>query len=187
MKTYQKLTKVNHGQAQQTNSCKKYYIPVNGILIEVDESVYKVHARAIANERARARRDHKCGQPDFRKCHGDCGQCPWQTEGTNMLSYQKAFGAEDADKHSDLLPNIPNKNVPLIEDIVADRQLLADLFRKMDELVPDGGRIIQMLVDEYSEREIAHALGISSQSTINYRMRKLKKYLREHWNDFFGD
>lgn len=104
-----------------------------------------------------------------------------------MLSYQKAFGAEESGTSSGLLPDIPNKNAPLIEDIVADRQLLADLFRKMDELVPDGGRIIQMLMDEYSERQIAHALGISSQSTINYRMRKLKKYLREHWSDFFED
>lgn len=186
MKTYQKLTKINHGQAPQINSSKKHYIPVDGILIEVDEAVYKLHARAIANERARARRNHKCGQPDFRKCHGDCGYCPWQMEGTNMLSYKKAFGVEAADIPSDLPPNIP-QNAPLLEDIVADRQLLADLFRKMDELVPDGGRIIQMLMDEYSEREIAHALGISSQSTLNYRTRKLKKYLRENWNDYFGD
>ena len=70
------MKKKNHENLQPINPNKKYYIPVNGILVEVNEEVYRVHSRAIANERARARRDHKCTQPDYRKCNGDCGHCP---------------------------------------------------------------------------------------------------------------
>ena len=29
----------------------------------------------MANERYRARRDHRCGNNNFSKCNGDCGHC----------------------------------------------------------------------------------------------------------------
>lgn len=166
---------------------RKYYISIDGTLVEVSKEVYQAHTRSIANERARARRDHKCGQPDYRKCRGDCGHCPWVLEGTNMLSLTKAFQTDNPDVDTDETPEEScfNSSAPLIEDMIADRELLSDLFKKMDRLVPDGGRIVQMLMDEYSEREIAQQLGVSRQSTINYRTRKLKEYLRQHWNDFF--
>ena len=105
-----------------------------------------------------------------------------------MLSLTKAFQTEDPDVDTDETPEDSSfdASAPLIEEVIADRELLSDLFRKMDQLVPDGGRIIQMLMDECSEREIAKQLGVSRQSTINYRTRKLKEYLRQHWDEFFS-
>lgn len=164
---------------------KKYYIPVNGELIEVSEEIYREYNRAIANERAHARREHKCGQPDYRKCRGDCGLCPWVQEGTNMLSFSKAFGKEAMDGDDNPLYYIPDLSSQLIDDIVAEREEMRALTQKLDALVPDGGSIVKMLMDGHSEREIAHALGVSRQSTINYRTRKIKAYLQAHWNDLF--
>lgn len=164
---------------------KKYYIPVNGNLVEVSEEIYRYHTRTIANERARARRDQKCGQPDYRKCTGDCGHCRWVTDGKNMISYEKVF-LQNEDVEGDFCsPYIASKNERLIDEIVSDRLLLSDLFKKLDTLVPDGGQICKMLMDECTEREIASRLNVSSQSTVNYRARKVRKYLQEHWDEIF--
>jgi len=170
--------------ANQEN--KKYYIPIDHKLIPVSEDVWKVHSRQIANERAKARRDNKCGQPNYHKCSGDCGHCPWVLEGHNMLSYDKAFGRAEGEDEINPVDNIVDSNSPLIEDIVADRDLLCRLMQKLDDLVPNGGRIIQMLMDEYSDREMVMALNLKSQSTLNYRKNKVKAYMRDHWSDYFG-
>ena len=103
-----------------------------------------------------------------------------------MLSYQEAFDTSQSEESPDFPLEIEDKKASLVEDIIADRLLMNELFKKMDQLVPDGGRIVQMLMEECSERQLARALGVSSQSTINYRTRKVKKYLWEHWDDFFG-
>ena len=103
-----------------------------------------------------------------------------------LLGYDKAFGRAEGEDEINPVDNIVDSNSPLIEDIVADRDLLCRLMQKLDDLVPNGGRIIQMLMDEYSDREMVKALNLKSQSTLNYRKNKVKAYMRDHWSDYFG-
>lgn len=166
---------------------KAYFIPVDHKLIPVSEEVWKIHSRQIANERSRARRDHKCGQPNYQKCQGDCGLCPWVLEGDRLLSIDHAFGTKESEDEIDAFENIPDTTAPLIDDIVADRDRLDALMRRLDQLVPDGGRIISMVMDEYSDRAMARALNLKSQSTLNYRKNKVKAYVRDHWKEFFEE
>lgn len=60
---------------------KQRYLPIGKELIPVSEETYLYHSRWIANERYRARRDHRCGTDNYTKCTGDCGHCIHQLPG----------------------------------------------------------------------------------------------------------
>ena len=152
---------------------KKRYIKVNNELIPVTEEVYKAANQMKEKERYRARRNGKCGQANYRYCSGDCATCRWQQEGYRMLSMSKVFG-------DNLEYEMPDVSTPAFDEIIADKLLLEDLYRRLDEVIPDGSRVFQMRAHDYSEREIARALGIKAQSTHNYRIRKMDDYIREH-------
>ncbi len=154
---------------------KQRYIKVNHELIPVTEDVYLAYTRAKENERHRARRDGTCGQNNYQKCSGDCASCPWQQEGHRFISLHKAFGP-DYERET---PEI-NTTVPSFDDVVADRYLLEELYRQLDELIPDGARVFQLRAENYTEREIAQTLGIKSQSTLNYRIKKMDDFIRAH-------
>ena len=154
---------------------KQRYLKVNHELIPVTEEVYQVATRWKENERYRARRDGKCGQPNYRRCSGDCGTCPWQQEGYRVLSLTKVLG----DSY-DTEPHELDRTHPSFDDVIADKLLLEELYRKLDELIPGGAQVFQMRAHNYSEREIAKALGIKSQSTLNYRIKKMDAFIRAH-------
>ena len=50
---------------------EKRYIKIGHELVAVNEEVYKEYTRWKENLRYRARRDGKCGQPDYSRCSGD--------------------------------------------------------------------------------------------------------------------
>lgn len=154
---------------------EKRYIKIGHELVAVNEEVYKEYTRWKENLRYRARRDGKCGQPDYSRCSGDCLTCRWYQEGYRMLSLHKVLGEQFENETPDL-----SNTAPIMEDIVADRLLLEELYRKLDELIPDGSRVFRLRAENYSEREIARKLGIKSQSTLNYRIRKMDAFIREH-------
>ena len=145
---------------------KQCYIKVEHELIPVSEEVYQAYTRFRENERYRARRDGKCGQSDYRRCSGDCATCPWQQEGYRVLSLDKAFGGEGECEKSE-----PAQSTA-VDELVADKMLLENLYCRLDELIPDGAQVFRLRAQHYSEREIARMLGVKSQSTLNYRIRK---------------
>lgn len=154
---------------------EKRYIKIGHELVAVNEEVYKEYTRWKENLRYRARRDGKCGQPDYSRCSGDCLTCRWYQEGYRMLSLHKVLGEQFENE----TPNL-GSTAPSMEDIIADRLLLEQLYRQLDELIPDGSRVFRLRAKNYSEREIARKLGIKSQSTLNYRIRKMDAFIRAH-------
>lgn len=175
-------TKANHGT-------DKYIVYVGNTAVPVNKDVFDLIRRDKENQRYRARRDGKCGTSNYHLCHGDCGHCKWVREGYNMLSLDKAFSASTNGENEDDLSSIesiPDTNASLITDIVADRDILDRLVRKLDSLVPNGGKIVRMLMEGYTDRQMTKALKLPRQSTLNYRKRKVQQYLREHWDDFFN-
>ena len=152
---------------------KQRYLKAGHTQIPVTEEVYLAAARWKENERYRARRDGRCGQPNYRRCSGDCGMCPWQQEGFRMLSFAKAFG-------DDFAMEPPEPSSPGIEEIVAGKLLLEKLYRALDALIPDGARVFRMRAHKYTEREIARALGVKAQSTLNSRIQKMDAFIRAH-------
>ena len=153
---------------------KQRYIKVNRELIPVSEEIYQVESRWKEKERYRARRDGECGQSDYRYCMGDCGSCAWRTGGYRNISLNQLMEEHD-DKAAELMDSRP-----LVEDVVSDRLLLEQLYRQLDQLIPDGARVFRMRASHFTEREIAQALGVKAQSTLNYRIRKMDDYIRSH-------
>jgi len=152
---------------------KQYFIPVNGELIPVSEEVYKEYYRPIWRTHYHASKHGQCGCSDWRKCKGDCGLCRYRTAG-DTLSLEK-----EQEEVGDIRQD-PTMN---IEDIVADKLLLGELFRVLDDLDPDSRRICELIRQGKTEREIAAEFGVR-QSTFNYRKNKLMDKLRERLKGF---
>lgn len=163
---------------------KQRYIPINGELHPVSEEVWLIHSRFIANERYRARRDHRCANPRYRDCLGDCGLCRWQVQGSALsLDAKPDTGRENSDRDQ-LILEIADDS-PLMEDQVCDRLLLEELYRQLDLLMPEGSRIFRLLAAGHNEREISELLGVRP-TTLNYRKQKLFSYIRAHREDVLG-
>ena len=92
-----------------------------------------------------------------------------------MLPISKVFGDNLEYETSEL-----TQAEPSFDEIIADRLLLENLYRQLDEVIPDGSRVFQMRAHDYSEREIARTLGIKAQSTLNYRIKKMDAFIRDH-------
>ena len=159
---------------------KQYFIPVNGELIPVTEETYKEYYRPIWRTHYHASKHGQCGCTDWRQCEGDCGLCRYRAAG-NTLSLDAEYEGEEGSKLT-LLDSIEDPAAN-IEDIVADKLLLNELFKTMDELDPDSRRICELIRQGKTEREIANEFDVR-QSTINYRKKKLMEKLCERLKDF---
>ena len=65
-----------------------------------------------------------------------------------------------------------------MEDVLSDAMLLEQLIARFRELDPDADRIIELLMDELSDRKIAEKLG-RKQRTFADQMKKIRTELRK--------
>ncbi len=147
--------------------------------ISVSRAVADFDRKYRQNQRYYARRDGKCGNEDFRSCIGDCGHCRWYQEGYRMLSFTKVFG-ECGERESTELSNTEQS----IEEEVLNRLSWKIIDQKLDQVIPNGAMVFHLRARDYTQREIAEAVGGISQTTLNYRIRKLDAYIREHRAEF---
>jgi len=159
---------------------KQYFIPLNGELIPVNEDVYQEYYRPIWRTHYHASKHGQCGCTDWRRCEGDCGLCRYRTAG-DSLSLDAEYEGEEGSKLT-LLDTIED-SAPNILDIIADKLMLQELFKALEELDPDSRRICELIRQGKTEREIAAEFGVR-QSTLNYRKNKLMDKLRKCLNDF---
>ena len=85
---------------------------------------------------------------------------------------------DDDGNEKSWLDDLPDDS-PSVQSILEERELLDVLLNKLDKLDPDGRRICELLLQNKTEREIATIMGISQQSTINYKKKKALDALRE--------
>ena len=161
---------------------RQRYIPVGKELIPVSEEVYLYHSRWVANERYRARRDHRCGTDNYTKCNGDCGHCIHQLPGDVLSMNSIIDTGRDHAADGDFGFDIPDERAAF-EDRVVDELMLASLLKDLDGIMPDGGQIFSLIAHGFTERQVADKLGVT-QSTLNYRKKKLFDYIRQHREDF---
>ena len=161
---------------------KQRYIPVGKKLIPVSEETYLYHTRWIANERYRARRDHRCGNNDYTKCNGDCGHCIYQIPGDVLYMDSLVNTNNDHSGDSSFGFDIPDTSAS-VEDLVVNEIMLTSLLKDLDSIMPDGAQIFSLIAHGFTERQVAARLGIS-QSTLSYRKNKLFNYIRQHREDF---
>ena len=151
--------------------------------VPVSKAEYDNYYRDINAYRRRQQEHGRCVCPASKRylCDMDCCNCRFR-KGGDELSLDYAITDEDGNDKS-WLDDLPDDG-PSAQSILEERELLDALMSKLDELEPDGRRICELLLQEKSEREIASIMGISQQSTINYKKKKAFEMLRVLLRDY---
>ena len=113
------------------------------------------------------------------KCDGDCIGCEYHAAGDTTSLDQPL-----PDGNGTLGDYIPDNSKP-IDEVIADRMLLEQLFARLRELDPEADTIIQLWKDHpegISDRAIARELG-RPQKTFADQMKKYRTDLRRITGD----
>ena len=171
--------------AIKVNQSKQYriYIKESKSWVDVNKEFYTNYYRDINAYRKRQQEHGRCVCPASKRylCDMDCCTCRFRKAG-DELSLDYTVTDEDGNEKS-WLDDLPDDS-PSTQSILEDRELLDTLLLELEELDSDGRRICELLIQEKSEREIAALMGISQQSTINYKKRKAFETLRELLRDY---
>ena len=151
--------------------------------VPVSKADYDNYYRDINAYRRRQQEHGRCVCPASKRylCDMDCFNCRFR-KGGDELSIDCTVNDEDGNEKS-WLDDFPNDS-PSAQSIVEERELLDALMSKLNELDPDCRRVCELLLQDKSEREIAAIMGISQQSTINYKKKKGFEILRELLRDY---
>jgi DNA-directed RNA polymerase specialized sigma24 family protein len=155
---------------------KQYYLTIDGQEVTVSEEVYRAYKRPIWAEHKRNDRQKLCqvsdGKGGLKRCTEDCSKCNRTKEG----SYLSLDGLEEAGY------SVEDRSQDVAE-IVAEKVLLEELFKVLQELDPNSHRICKLLMEGCSKREIARIMSIP-QSSFEYQFKKLMASLRERLENY---
>jgi len=151
--------------------------------VPVSKTDYDNYYRDINAYRRKQQEHGRCVCPASKRylCDMDCCNCRFR-KGGDELSLDYTIIDEDGNEKR-WLDDVPDDD-PSAQSILEERELLDVLMSKLNELEPDGRRICELLLQDKTEREIAAIMGISQQSTINYKKKKAFKMLRELLRDY---
>ena len=171
----------NQGNQSQSNE-RFIYLKDLHQWVPVSKTDFNNYYRDINAYRRRQQEHGRCVCPASKRylCDMDCWTCRFRKAG-DELSLDYTISDEDGNEKS-WLDDLPDDS-PSAQSILEERDLLDSLIRKLDELDPDGRRICELLLQNKTEREIAEIMGISQQSTINYKKRKAFETLRDLMRD----
>lgn len=127
---------------------KQYFIEIEGEQVPVTEEVYRAYKQPLWKEHKQKERSKRCqvsnGRGGLKRCMADCSQCMYDKSGNVLsLNHLEADGYFPADR----------KAVDPYQ-ILEDALLLEELLAAIADLDPINQRIIELLEDEMSEREI---------------------------------
>lgn len=161
---------------------RKIYLKDLHQWVPVSKTDYDNYYRDINAYRRRQQEHGRCVCPANKRylCNIDCCTCCFRKAG-DELSLDYTISDDDGNEKS-WLDDLAD-DAPSAQSILEERDLLDSLIRKLDELDPDGRRICELLLQDKTEREIAEIMGISQQSTINYKKRKAFERLRNLMSD----
>lgn len=141
---------------------------------EVPEEEYRDFDRNRTNTRKREQFHHRCicTRDKWWLCDMMCDDCEFRRAGDTL-----SLNAPEGDGSVSMLDQ-QEASGPRMEDVIADRDLLSRLIKRLRELDPDADRIIQMLGEEMSDRAIAERLG-RKQRTFADQMKRYRTELRK--------
>lgn len=155
---------------------KQYYLTVEGQEVMVTEEVYRAYKRPIWAEHKRNDRQKLCqvsdGKGDLKRCTGNCSKCSRAREGSVLsLDGLEEEGYSVEDRSQD------------VAEIVAEKMLLEELFKSLEELDTNSHRICKLLMEGLSKREIARIMSIP-QPSFEYQVKKLMASLRKRLENY---
>lgn len=142
------------------------------VIKEQHDAFYKEASRIRDKEQNHGR--CVCPYRFIWKCDGDCIDCEYHRAGDTL-----SLDAPTEDGSNDLYNTIAD-TAPTMEDVIADRILIEQLFARLRELDPDADIIIQCWLDDYkiSDRAIAERLG-RKQRTFADQMKRIRTELHK--------
>jgi DNA-directed RNA polymerase specialized sigma subunit len=151
--------------------------------VKVSKAEFDVYFRDINAYRKKQQQHGRCVCPAKKRhlCNMDCWTCPYRRAG-DQLSLD--YSTEDDEGHKKSWLDDLEDMTPGPEQILEEKDLLVALLSKVEELDSDRRAIIKLLLQNKTEREIASIMGISKQSTINYKKHKAFENLWEHLKDY---
>ena len=142
---------------------------------EVPADYYKEYDRERTAFRKRMQDHGRCCCPRDKwwLCDMFCEECEYRRAG-DLLS----LDAPEGDDSVTLL-NQQEADGPRMEDVIADRDLLARLIKRLQELDPDADTILALWQEDstMSDRAIAKALGRPQRTFAD----QMKRYRTELW------
>lgn len=164
---------------------KQYYIYIRSSRqrVYVTKEQFEDYYREINAFRMKQKRHKRCSCPKSRilDCDMDCGNCPYAVLGdTDSLNDVIV----DKDGNEIEVVNTLVDPSPLIEDLVPEMMELEQLFKRINELMPEAVHIGKLRQKGFSEREIESKLGVG-RKTYAYRLNKLKSVLEKEFPEFF--
>ncbi|MDK2966084.1 sigma-70 family RNA polymerase sigma factor [Lacrimispora sp.] len=154
--------------------------PFKVTLTPITEEQYRSLYPDIWATQKREQYHGRCMCPKYYlwKCDGQCDLCEYHAPDTVSLDEPLPDG------NGTLGDYIPDRSKPM-EEVIADRMLLEQLFARLRELDPEADTIIQLWKDHpegISDRAIARELG-RPQKTFADQMKKYRTDLRRITGD----
>ena len=169
---------------QNNDNQRTYFIYIRSTGKKVYVSEKQHHAYYKEATRIRKREQYHgrctCEKKFIWACDGDCIGCEYHAAG-DVLSLDFL----NSDGNGSLYDYQFDVNKPPMEDVVADRFLLKQLFQRLRELDPDADRIIELWKSHpegISDRAIARELG-RPQRTFADQLKKYRTDLRKIIDD----
>lgn len=146
---------------------------------EIPEEEYREFDRKRTALRRRMQYQHHCTCPrdKFWLCDCMCEDCEFQT--TPMVSLDDPL----PDAEGTLGDYVPDDK-PTVDEVLADRDLLERLIKRLHEIDPEADRIIRIWQDNpegISDRKVAEILG-RKQRTFADEMKKFRDEFRAERN-----
>jgi len=166
------------------NNDKQYYIYLRSskerIPCTEEEFRNYYHDIDLFRQRQEYRGLCVCPQRKRLECDMDCQTCPFHR--SDVLSLDKPVEGCDGEAMSQW-EAIPSDS-PLISDMVADKDQLAHLFRRLNEIMPDALLVGQMRLQGRTDKEISGQLNVK-QNTLFYRLKRAREILEKEFPEFF--
>ena len=155
----------------------RYYVFCQDHFEEVSKDVYYAFMRQIWQEEKRQQRGWRCRDGKGRRCNGNCEECEIFRIGSGPTG--STVSLDEMYEENEFEP----KGAGFSEDAVLLKIMLETLMDELNEMIPNAGRIVDMLKEGEMEKDVAAELGIAK-TTLNYRKRKVIDFLRDRLADF---
>ena len=165
------------------NQSKRIYLKSASKWVEVTDEFYQAYTKKNDALRKRMQYHHCCSCPRSKwwLCDGACFDCEYQITTNEALSLDYTVSDGEGNEKS-LLEDIADPSQDLCS-IQEDRELLTALYKKLNELDPEGRRICQLVASGKSERESAKAMNLP-RNTYVYRRDQVLAQLKEALKDY---
>lgn len=147
----------------------KYYVWCRDHYEEVNKDVYDIIMQDEWREAKRKQRAWRCREKKGKRCEKNCDECEVYRFGAgpngNIASLESLYEEGDWEPAADTD----------VEGTVIWAILFDQLMKELEQYMPDGRQIAEMLIEELTEKEMAGILGIPVNTLQHHKKKQQEK------------